>query len=91
MSEVKRELTEKNLNQSLALKSRVKLKPRDKGKFIVKGKEPLSKQVIGIRLPVSLHKIVYQQPNRTEWLRKVIAEAVEKERENISSIMGGKS
>lgn len=49
------------------------------GIFTQVGDEPLSKQVIGIRLPESIHARVYQLPNRTEWLRRVIIEAAQRE------------
>lgn len=55
--------------------------PREKGKFIIQGDEPLSKQVTGVRLPESLHEWVHQQPNKTEWLRRVISEAAKRELE----------
>lgn len=49
------------------------------GTFTQVGEEPLSKQVIGIRLPESIHAIIHPLPNRTEWLRRVIVEAVQRE------------
>ncbi|PSB06193.1 hypothetical protein C7B61_04995 [filamentous cyanobacterium CCP1] len=49
------------------------------GTFTQVGEEPLSKQVIGIRLPESIHTIVHNLPNRTEWLRRVITEAAMQE------------
>jgi hypothetical protein len=49
------------------------------GTFTQVGEEPLSKQVIGIRLPESIHAIVHNLPNRTEWLRRVITEAAMQE------------
>lgn len=49
------------------------------GTFTQVGDEPLSKQVIGIRLPESIHAVVYNLPNRTEWLRRVIVEAAKQE------------
>jgi hypothetical protein len=52
------------------------------GTFTPIGAEPLSKQVIGIRLPNSIHELVYKLPNRAEWLRRVISEAAQKELAN---------
>lgn len=49
------------------------------GTFTQVGDEPLSKQVIGIRLPESVHAVIYNLPDRTEWLRRVIVEAAERE------------
>ena len=53
--------------------------PRIQGKFTTINKEPLSKQVTGVRLPVSLHEWVSQKPDRTAWVRRVIVEAARKE------------
>jgi hypothetical protein len=49
------------------------------GTFTQIGDEPLSKQVIGVRLPESIHAIVHNLPNRAEWLRRVITEAAQRE------------
>lgn len=49
------------------------------GTFTPIGAEPLSKQVIGVRLPESIHELVYKLPNRAEWLRRVISEAALRE------------
>ncbi len=47
------------------------------GRFAVAGDEPLSKKVIGIRLPVSVYELLEPMPatERTEWLRRVISAA----------------
>ncbi|WP_416669060.1 hypothetical protein [Egbenema bharatensis] len=58
------------------------LNPRQRsegGTFTQVGDEPLSKKVIGIRLPESVYAIVHNLPDRTEWLRRVITEAVQRE------------
>jgi len=49
------------------------------GTFTQVGDEPLSKQVVGVRLPESIHALVQALPNRTEWLRRVITEAAQRE------------
>jgi hypothetical protein len=49
------------------------------GTFTQVGDEPLAKQVIGLRLPESIHQAINPLPNRTEWLRRVITEAVQRE------------
>jgi hypothetical protein len=58
------------------------LNPKQKsqgGTFTQIGDEPLSKQVVGVRLPESIHAVVQALPNRTEWLRQVIVEAARRE------------
>ena len=58
------------------------LNPKQKsqgGTFTQVGDEPLSKQVVGVRLPESIHALVQNLPNRTEWLRRVIIEAAQRE------------
>jgi hypothetical protein len=58
------------------------LNPRQKsrqGTFTQIGDEPLSKQVIGVRLPESIYEAVHNLPNRAEWLRRVISEAAQRE------------
>lgn len=49
------------------------------GTFTQVGEEPLSKQVVGVRLPESIHALIQTLPNRTEWLRRVITEAAQRE------------
>jgi hypothetical protein len=49
------------------------------GTFTQIGDEPLSKKVIGVRLPESIYAIVHNLPDRTEWLRRVITEAAQRE------------
>jgi hypothetical protein len=41
--------------------------------------EPLSTKQVQVKLPVSLDAIVQAMPNRSEWLRRVIAEAIQEE------------
>jgi hypothetical protein len=48
------------------------------GTFTYIGDEPLG-DAMSIRLPLSIHNIVKAKPNRTEWLRTVIAAAVQAE------------
>jgi hypothetical protein len=58
------------------------LNPRQRsegGTFTQVGDEPLSKKVIGVRLPESIYAIVHNLPDRTEWLRRVITEAAQRE------------
>lgn len=58
------------------------LNPRQKsqgGTFTQVGDEPLSKRVIGVRLPESVYEVVHRLPDRTEWLRRVISEAAQRE------------
>jgi hypothetical protein len=58
------------------------LNPKQKsqgGTFTHVGDEPLSKQVVGVRLPESIHALIQTLPNRTEWLRRVIIEAAQRE------------
>ncbi|MGB8698504.1 MAG: hypothetical protein WCD18_03730 [Thermosynechococcaceae cyanobacterium] len=43
------------------------------------GDEPLAKMPVQVRLPESLNSIVTTLPNRSEWLRRVIAEAAQRE------------
>lgn len=49
------------------------------GTFAGKYDEPLSKKMTGARLPVWATEKVDQLPNKTEWVRKVLVEAVERE------------
>jgi hypothetical protein len=58
------------------------LNPKQKsqgGTFTQVDSEPLSKQVIGVRLPESVYEVVCQLPNRAEWLRRVIIAAAQQE------------
>lgn len=60
--------------------SNPKLQPKNElGQWRLTGDEPLAKQVIGIRLPESIHAVVFNRPDRAEWLRRVIAEAAKRE------------
>jgi len=42
----------------------------------------MASRPVSVMLPVELDEYVRSLPNRTEWLRKVIAEAIEKEKQN---------
>lgn len=53
--------------------------PNPKYKLKSTSLEPLAESPITVRLSVELDKFVRSRPDRTEWLRRVIAEAVEKE------------
>jgi len=53
--------------------------PNPKYKLKSTSLEPLAESPITVRLSVDLDKFVRSRPDRTEWLRRVIAEAVEKE------------
>lgn len=56
--------------------------PRDEGRFSQTGSEPLSKRVRGVRLPQSIDDAIENhlaQSDQSEWLRKVITEAAERE------------
>ena len=49
------------------------------GTFGGKYDEPLAKKMTGARLPVWATEKVDQLPNKTEWVRKVLLEAIERE------------
>lgn len=55
------------------------------GGFAPKGDIPLSKKSVGCRVPVDIEKIIEEyfkgkpKSSRSDWLRKVIQEAVEKD------------
>ncbi|NJO40378.1 MAG: hypothetical protein HC769_02120 [Cyanobacteria bacterium CRU_2_1] len=49
------------------------------GTFTQIGEEPLSKHVVGVRLPESVYELIYHLPDRSEWLRRVIVEAAKRE------------
>ena len=60
--------------------TKANLQPKNElGQWRPMGDEPLAKQVIGIRLPESVHEVVFNRPDRTEWLRRVITEAAQRE------------
>lgn len=50
-------------------------------RFKQKFDKPLSRRTTGVRLPVDIEEALHALPSveRTAWLRKVIAEAVERE------------
>lgn len=66
----------------------VKIRPKGKGRGNpnpkqkmkpVYGDEALSSKTVALRLPREIDDFVRSLPNRTEWLRKAIADAYEKE------------
>lgn len=56
-------------------------KKKEISRFSSPYEEQMAERPISVRLPVDLDKLVRSLPNRTEWLRRVIAEAVERENE----------
>lgn len=58
---------------------------REKGGFAPKGDIPLSKKSVGCRVPVTVEEVINQyfegkpKSSKSDWLRKVISEAVERE------------
>lgn len=56
-------------------------KKKEISRFSSPYEEQMAEKPISVRLPVNLDKKVRSLPNRTEWLRRVIAEAVERENE----------
>lgn len=48
--------------------------------FKPQGKQAFSRKPVCVLLPPDLDEYVRSLPNRTEWLRQVIAEAVERDR-----------
>lgn len=66
-------------------------KPRNttgKGYYKVKGAEPLAKQPIALRLPESVDKELRELAGEdlTGWLRKAIAEQVQREKQQKSQV-----
>ncbi len=49
--------------------------------FVKVGSEPVAEQPISVKLPLTIDAYVRSRPNRADWLRKVIAEAVKREME----------
>lgn len=49
------------------------------GQFAPIGDEPLDKKVLGVRLPQSYSDRVKVLPDKSEWLRRVICEAIDRE------------
>ena len=49
------------------------------GRFISTGLPAMSKKTIGIRLPEDVDRALRAMPNRTEFLRNLITEAVRKQ------------
>jgi hypothetical protein len=58
---------------------------RDQGRFIPKGDESMSTKTVGCRIPVEIESILNEyfadkeKSAKSEWLRRVISEAVKKE------------
>ncbi|MGL4621467.1 MAG: hypothetical protein ACRCZS_20810 [Chroococcidiopsis sp.] len=49
------------------------------GKMLRVHNTEMAKEVVGVRLPIDLDEYVRSLPNRSEWLRKAIAEAYQKD------------
>lgn len=56
--------------------NRYEEQPRERGLFAVKGDEPLSKKVYGVRVPVSIAAVLESMPDRADWLKRTIIEGV---------------
>lgn len=52
--------------------------------FLRCGVEPVASKPVAVKLPISIDEFVRSLPNKSEWLRKVIAEAAKAEMENAS-------
>lgn len=52
----------------------------ERTRFVSNSAVPLAKKPVAVMLPVVIDEYVRSLPNRTEWLRRVICEAVEKEK-----------
>ena len=55
--------------------------PNPKHKLKQLGEEAMAKLPLAVRVPVDIDEYVRSLPNRAEWLRKLIVEAVERERQ----------
>lgn len=53
--------------------------PNPKYKYTTLYEEPMSEQPLTVRVPMSQDQYVRSLPNRTEWLRRAIAEAYERD------------
>jgi len=49
------------------------------GRFQPLGDSPLAAEAVSVRLPVEVDAAVRSIPDRADWLRRVITEAVERE------------
>jgi hypothetical protein len=52
-----------------------------KHKYISPYEEPMAAQIVGVRLPLALDAYVRSLPNKSEWLRKAIADAYERDQQ----------
>lgn len=52
----------------------------ERTRFVSNSDVPLAKKPVAVMLPVVVDEYVRSLPNRTEWLRRVICDAVEKEK-----------
>lgn len=59
--------------------------------FKPEGNEPLSRRVIGVKVPVEVENAIQQLPvtERGKWLRRVITEAAKVELMNSSIVLPG--
>lgn len=53
--------------------------PNPKYKYTSINDEPMSEQPLTVRVPLSQDKYVRSLPNKTEWLRKAIADAYKRD------------
>jgi hypothetical protein len=53
--------------------------PKPKHKYTSPYEEQMAERPLSVRLPAKLDAQVRSLPNRSEWLRQVIAEAVERD------------
>jgi hypothetical protein len=49
------------------------------GKFVSLGDEPLADKALSVRVEQDVDRAVRSLPNRTQWLRRVITEAAQRE------------
>lgn len=52
----------------------------ERTRFVSNSAVPLAKKPVAVMLPIVVDEYVRSLPNRTEWLRRVICEAVEREK-----------
>lgn len=57
--------------------------PNPKFKFKSEYEGQVAEKPVSVKLPVEVDQFVRSLPNRTEWLRRVIVEAVEREQQTI--------
>ncbi|MEL7039360.1 MAG: hypothetical protein AAFO04_27660 [Cyanobacteria bacterium J06592_8] len=49
------------------------------GQFQPIGEEPLDRTIIGAKLPKSYSERIKNLPNKSEWVRRVLCEAIDRE------------